>query len=171
MKRIFIFVVVLLTGALVRAQTPQFPSDPVTHEVTYTEEVRVPGKSGREIYDKAKPFVYEDLEKVKYVRFWGDENTLSIHVHGAFPYDYGGADYSIPLYVYFDLTVECHEGSYKYTFSHFTYDQLDKFIWTADEETPDMSKKQKRELRRERKTRTLIDGYVRMNIEKMKQWI
>ena len=90
MKRIFIFVVVLLTGALVRAQTPQFPSDPVTHEVTYTEEVRVPGKSGREIYDKAKPFVYEDLEKVKFVRFWGDENTLSIHVHGAFPYDYGG---------------------------------------------------------------------------------
>jgi len=171
MKRISFLVVLLLTVALARAQTPELPSDTVTHEVTYTEEVQVPGKSAREIYDKAKPFVYEDLEKVKYVRFWGDENTLSIHVQGGFPYDYAEPDYTRALYVYFDLTVECHEGVYKYTFTNFTYDQMSTFTWRTEAETPEMSKKQKREIRRERKTRTLIDGFVRKNIEKMKQWI
>lgn len=170
MKRIIFLLALLPAVALVHAQTLQLPSDPVTHEVTYTEEVGLSGSTAREIYDKAKPFVFSDLENVKYIRFWGDESTSRIFVQGGFAYDYGNPpDYSMTSYVYFELTVECHDGGYKYTFAKFSYDQMGTNVWTSDAETP--GKKQKRGSRRERKIRALIDKYVRKNIEKMKQGI
>jgi len=172
MKRMIFLLALLPAVALVRAQTFQLPSDPVTHEVTYTEEVGVPGKTAREVYDKAKPFVFSDLQNVKYIRFWGDENTSRIFVHGGLPYDYGNPpDYSMTSYVYFELTVECHDGGYKYTFAKFSYDQMGTDIWTTDAETSGAGKKQKRGSRRERKIRALIDKFVRKNIEMMKEGI
>ncbi|HEY8972046.1 MAG TPA: hypothetical protein VIM64_23245 [Puia sp.] len=160
----------LLATTLVQAQSSVLPIDPTTRMVIYTEKVQVPGASVEDIYDKAHSFVYNGIESIHLVQFWGDPSTRIIHVKAGFRRkDWDQWDENVSLLLQFDLTVTCHEGYYEYSFTNFTKEPS-WGPWKVEEEVG-MSKEEKKQIRREAKFRKWVDKEIRYNIEKMKQWI
>jgi hypothetical protein len=121
-KALFIFLLMLCCET--RAQEPNFPIDPSTRLITYSEVVAVQDSANKsELYSRAKS-CFAHLFKSAQDVVQNDDKEAGTIIGKATVKAYAramGADFD-GGYVRFTLTIACKDGRYKYTFTNFIHE-------------------------------------------------
>jgi Domain of unknown function (DUF4468) with TBP-like fold len=168
----------LLSSQFSSAQIVEFPIDSTTHKVTCSELVPRLGVPSSTIYNNAIAFVDYYLKPSGVVLRSLDEESKKVTARGTYTYlvsvtaptERSGAQPRGESRILYSLIIQCHDGSYTYTFTDFIMtDRPSEYAGNLPGGDFDEDKSGKVPKRKWQKVKSYVDSEVKKSIEFLKK--